>query len=101
MIDDARCSAAIQNGLRHLRRMWRGQPRAPIGGRRPSRSTMGDWAGQVFVEGEIPFSLNGGFWPRNVGNALSFSRPMFIGKVVDRLLIPSGAKNLVRQAVRV
>jgi hypothetical protein len=62
---------------------------------------MGDWAGQVFVEGEIPFSLNGGFWPRNVGNALSFSRPMFIGKVVDRLLIPSGAKNLVRQAVRV
>jgi hypothetical protein len=31
------------------------------------------WAGQAFVEGEIPFSgrcSNGGFWSRKVENAL-------------------------------
>jgi hypothetical protein len=34
------------------------------------------WAGQAFVEGEIPFSggsSNGGFWPTKVENALSFN----------------------------
>jgi hypothetical protein len=35
-------------------------------------SMTGHWAGQAFVEGEIPFSgcgLNGGFWFRKVENA--------------------------------
>jgi hypothetical protein len=35
-------------------------------------STTGHWAGQAFVEGEIPFSgrsSNGGFWSRKVENA--------------------------------
>jgi hypothetical protein len=39
-------------------------------------SMMGHWAGQAFVEGELPFSVssNGGFWCRKVENALSFNR---------------------------
>jgi hypothetical protein len=39
-------------------------------------STTGHWAGQAFVEGEIPFSggsSNGGFWSKKVENALSFN----------------------------
>jgi hypothetical protein len=34
------------------------------------------WAGQAFVDGEIPFSgrsSNGGFWSRKIENALSFN----------------------------
>ena len=40
-------------------------------------SMTGHWAGQAFVEGEIPFSggsSNGGFWSKKVENALSFNR---------------------------
>jgi hypothetical protein len=39
-------------------------------------SMTGHWAGKAFAEGGIPFSggsSNGGFWFRNVENALSFN----------------------------
>jgi len=39
-------------------------------------STTGHWAGQAFVEGEMPFSggsSNGGLWSKKVENALSFN----------------------------